>query len=50
MVRATRVLKSIPQLDAAAVRAVRKWRFQPALSDGKPVVVWVAVPVKFSLH
>ena len=49
-VSGTRVLKSIPQLDAAAVRAVRRWRFQPALSDGKPVAVWVAVPVKFSLH
>jgi protein TonB len=45
-----RVAKSIPMLDAAAVAAVRQWVFKPALSNNKPVAVWVAVPVKFSLH
>ncbi len=43
----TRVVKSIPLLDEVAVAAVRQWRFKPALSAGKPVAVWVAVPVKF---
>jgi len=49
-VRDTRVVKSIPMLDAAAVAAVRQWVFKPALSNNKPVAVWVAVPVKFTLH
>jgi periplasmic protein TonB len=45
-----KVVKSIPMLDQAAAEAVRKWVFKPALSNNKPVAVWVAVPVKFSLH
>jgi periplasmic protein TonB len=49
-VKDTRVVKSIPMLDAAAVAAVRQWVFKPALSNNKPVAVWVAVPVKFTLH
>lgn len=49
-VKDTRVVKSIPMLDAAAVAAVRQWVFKPALSNNKPVAVWVAVPMKFSLH
>ena len=49
-VKDTRVVKSIPMLDAAAVAAVQAWVFKPALSNNKPVAVWVAVPVKFSLH
>lgn len=48
-VRDTRVSRSIPALDAAAVTAVWKWRFKPATFGGEPVAVWVAVPVKFSL-
>jgi urate oxidase len=49
-VHGTKVVKSIPMLDDAAVAAVRQWVFKPALSKGAPVAVWVAVPVKFSLH
>ena len=49
-VKDTRVVKSVPMLDAAAVTAVRQWVFKPALSNNKPVAVWVAVPVKFTLH
>jgi len=49
-VKDTRVVNSIPMLDAAAVAAVKQWVFKPALSNNKPVAVWVAVPVKFSLH
>lgn len=33
-----------------AVRAVKQWVFTPALANGHPVMVWVAIPVKFSLH
>ncbi len=42
-----KIVKSIPELDEAAVNAVRQWVFKPALSGGKPVAVWVAVPVRF---
>jgi protein TonB len=49
-VRDVKVEKSIPMLDASAVAAVKKWIFKPALSNNKPVAVWVAVPVRFSLH
>ena len=33
--------------DAAALEAVRKWRFTPAMKDGKPVASRVRVPVEF---
>ncbi len=46
----TRVVKSVPTLDQAAIECVRQWRFKPASSGGKPVAVWVAVPIKFTLH
>ena len=49
-VKDTRIVKSIPMLDEAAVAAVREWVFKPALSHDQPVAIWVAVPVKFSLH
>ena len=49
-VKDTRIVKSIPMLDEAAVAAVRQWVFKPALSHDQPVAIWVAVPVKFSLH
>ena len=49
-VEEVRVQRSVPLLDAAAVAAVARWRFTPALNNGRPVRVWVAVPVRFSLH
>src|SRR5262245_12595166 len=49
-VKDTRVVKSVPVLDDAAVKAVKQWVFKPALSNNKPVAGWVAVPVRFSLH
>jgi TonB family protein len=49
-VRDTRVVSSIPMLDAAAVRAVQQWRFEPATDRGRPVAVWVAIPVTFTLR
>ncbi len=49
-VKDVRVVKSIPMLDESAKTAVRQWVFKPALSNNKPVAVWVGVPVKFSLH
>ena len=49
-VRETRVAKSVPMLDAAAVAAVRQWRYSPAISHGRPVAMWVDTPVQFTLR
>ena len=38
-----------PLLDAAALQAVRRWRFEPAQVAGLPVSSRVEVPVRFSL-
>ncbi|HUH91369.1 MAG TPA: energy transducer TonB [Lysobacter sp.] len=35
-------------LDRAAVDAVRRWRFQPALQDGRPTVGTVNIPIEFT--
>lgn len=35
------------QLDRAALDAVRRWRFQPALANGQPTVGSVLVPIEF---
>lgn len=37
------------ELDRAALDAVRKWRFQPAIKDGRAVASVAEVPVDFSL-
>lgn len=34
-------------LDRAAVDAVERWRFQPAMQDGRPTVGTVIVPISF---
>ena len=49
-VRDVRVLRSIPLLDAAAVDAVRQWRFTPTLLNGEPVPVVMTVTVAFKLR
>ncbi|HNV79820.1 MAG TPA: energy transducer TonB [Thermomonas sp.] len=38
------------EFDRSALQAVRQWRFQPALRDGKPVATSVRVPVEFALE
>jgi TonB family protein len=39
-----------PELDAPAVEAVQKWKFQPATRDGRPVEVRVIrVPITFAM-
>jgi protein TonB len=49
-VASARVLRSIPQLDAAALEAVRQWRFAPTLVNGQPVPVVMTLTVNFTLQ
>ncbi|MCC6349550.1 MAG: energy transducer TonB [Candidatus Eisenbacteria bacterium] len=49
-VKDVHVDRSVALLDEAAVAAARQWVFTPALSNGHPVMVWVAVPIRFSLR
>jgi protein TonB len=37
-------------LDQAALEAVRRWRFEPARENGKPVALWVLIPFEFRLR
>jgi protein TonB len=39
-----------PLLDAAALAAVRRWAFEPALVGDRRVEAWVEVPVHFRLN
>lgn len=38
-----------PKLDEAAMNAIRKWAFKPAMSSGQAVQSWTKVQVKFEL-
>jgi protein TonB len=39
-----------PDLDSAAVEAVKKWLFEPARMGSEPIAVWVLLPLKFELQ
>jgi TonB family protein len=39
-----------PEFDKAAIEAVRKWKFDPATRDGKPVATAIKVEVAFRLY
>ena len=45
----TKVLRSVPLLDEAAMNAVRQWRYTPTLLNGAPVAVIMTVTVTFNL-
>jgi len=50
-VRDASVVKSLePGLDKQAIAAVRKWKFQPATKDGRPVAVQIIVETDFRLY
>ncbi len=36
------------ELDRAAIEAVERWRFRPAMADGRPTVGSVVVPIDFN--
>jgi periplasmic protein TonB len=49
--RDMKVLRSLGLgLDEKAIDAVKNWRFDPALKDGKPVAVYISVEVDFRLY
>ena len=35
--------------ESAAIAAAEQWAFRPAMRDGKPVDVWVTIPIRFKL-
>lgn len=41
--------KASPSLVQSAINAAMKWRFNPAVENGKPIESYARVPVKFSL-
>ena len=43
------MLKSVPELDDAALAAVRQWRYEPVLLNGEPVPVIVVCTINFTL-
>lgn len=45
-----RILRSVPLLDAAALAAVRQWRYTPTRLNGRPVSVLMTVTVQFQLR
>ena len=49
-VKNVKVKRSVTGLDDAAIKAIQKWVFKPALSNNKPVAVWVEVPMNFHLN
>lgn len=46
----TKVLRSIPLLDQAAIDAVRQWKYEPAIIEGKPTGIVFTVTVSFQLR
>ena len=37
-------------LDESALRAIRAWKFHPAVENGKPVVTCIQIPITFELE
>ncbi len=46
----TKVLRSVPMLDEAALDAVRQWEYRPTLLNGAPVPVVMTVTINFTLQ
>jgi TonB family protein len=44
-----RVIRSVPMLDAEAIRTVRQWVFSPAMKGGHPVSTIAQAPVEFHI-
>ncbi|HET9253145.1 MAG TPA: TonB family protein [Candidatus Eisenbacteria bacterium] len=48
-VRRVSVVRGVEGLTEAAQEALRRWTFRPATTNGRPVAVWVEIPVEFRL-
>lgn len=48
-IKEVKILKSIPVFDKSAVGAVEHWRFTALTSHGKPVYIWMIIPIRFQL-
>ena len=50
-VRKTKVVETsgYSSFDNAAINAIGKTEFKPAQKDGKPIAVWISIPVVFKL-
>jgi TonB family protein len=44
----TKVLRSVPMLDQAALDAVQQWEYTPSTQNGKPIPVVMTVTVNFA--
>ncbi len=49
-VAAVRVLKSIPELDKAAIDALKQWKYEPFIIEGQPKGVVFTVTIQFRLQ
>ncbi len=49
-VTSTKILSGPPLLHLAAVAAVKQWKYQPAMLDGKPTSMHLTVTVQFRLQ
>jgi TonB family protein len=45
-----RVLKSVPELDQAAIDALKQWKYEPMIIEGKPKGVVFTVTIRFALQ
>ena len=45
----TTVLRSIPELDRAAIDAVSQWEFEPTLLNGEAVEIEMTITINFTL-
>ncbi len=45
-----KILRSIPELDRAALDAIRQWKYEPMVIKGKPFGIVFTVTVRFSLN
>ena len=48
-VKKVKILRSIPELDQAAMDAVKQWIYEPIIIDGKPRGVIFTVTITFKL-
>lgn len=49
LVKNIKVVRSVPELDQAAIDAVRQWIYEPPVIDGKPRALIFTVTIKFDL-